>query len=89
VSQPISQNQSMNTNNNNNYNNNNNNNYNQGTTSINSLPPMQTQQMPDYNNMYQNDPTPLIGAETPGMESFGPMAANDMLGNAFGSSLNW
>jgi hypothetical protein len=95
VSQPISQNQSMNTNtNNNNYNNNhnnhNNNNYSeQGTTSINSLPPMQTQQMPDYNNMYQNDSTPLIGAASPGMDSFGPMAANDMLGNAFGSSLNW
>jgi hypothetical protein len=63
-----------------------------GSTSINSLPQQQQQQqhqeMPDYNNMYQQDSTPLVGASSPAMESFsgGIMAANDMLGNAFG---NW
>ena len=52
-----------------------------GTTSISSLP---TQQMPDYNNMYQQDTTPLVGAATPGMgmgmgmgmEGFEPAPAN-------------
>jgi hypothetical protein len=79
VSQPISQNQmamsqSLNS---------------SGTTSISSLPmstPGPTQQMPDYNSMYQQDPTPLVGAATPSMESFGPMAANEMAGGAFGSA---
>jgi hypothetical protein len=57
-----------------------------GSTSINSLPQQQpTQQMPDYNNMYQQDSTPLVGAASPGMESFGPMAANEGIGSAFGS----
>jgi len=53
-----------------------------GTTSINSLP---QQSSPDFNNMYQNDNTPLVGAASPGMEGFdnGPMAAND--GGAFAS----
>ena len=59
-----------------------------GSTSISSLPPAQTQQLPDYNQMYQQDSTPLIGAATPGMESFGPMAANEGTGGAFGS-VNW
>uniref|UniRef100_A0A6C0IR82 Uncharacterized protein n=1 Tax=viral metagenome TaxID=1070528 RepID=A0A6C0IR82_9ZZZZ len=58
-----------------------------GATSINSLP---TQQMPDYNQMYQQDNTPLVGAATPamgmGMESFEPMAANSVGGGAFGSA---
>jgi hypothetical protein len=36
--------------------------------------------------MYQQDSTPLVGAATPGAESFGPMAANDMLGGSFGSA---
>ena len=79
VSQPISQNQmamsqSLNS---------------SGTTSISSLPmstPGPTQQMPDYNSMYQQDPTPLVGAATPSMESFGPMAANEVGGGAFGSA---
>jgi len=81
VSQPISQNQtamnqSLNS---------------MGTTSINSLPPIQstqTQQLPDYNQMYQQDSTPLVGAATPGsdMESFEPMAANSVGGGAFGSA---
>lgn len=55
------------------------------TTSISSLP---TQQMPDYNQMYQQDNTPLVGAATPGMgmESFEPMAANAVGGGAFGSA---
>jgi hypothetical protein len=35
--------------------------------------------------MYQQDNTPLVGAATPGMESFGPMAANEGIGSAFGS----
>ena len=53
-----------------------------GTTSISSLP---QQSSPDFNSMYQNDNTPLVGAASPGMEGFdnGPMAAND--GGAFAS----
>lgn len=56
-----------------------------GATSINTLP---TQQLPDYNQMYQQDTTPLVGAATPGMgmESFEPMAANAVGGGAFGSA---
>lgn len=47
-----------------------------------------TQQMPNYNAMYQHDPTPLVGAATPGQtEGFiEPMAANSVLGGGFGSS---
>jgi hypothetical protein len=77
VSQPISQNQiamnqSLNS---------------QGTTSISSLPTASpTQQLPDYNNMYQQDSTPLVGAATPGTETFAPMAANEGGGGAFGSA---
>jgi hypothetical protein len=76
VSQPISQNSSQQS---------------MGSTSISSLPQQQqsTQQLPDYNNMYQQDSTPLVGAATPGMESFGPMAANDALGGGFGSAFGW
>ena len=77
VSQPISQNQvamnqSLNS---------------MGSTSINSLPlaePTMTQQLPDYNQMYQQDNTPLVGAASPGAESFEPMAAN--AGGAFASA---
>ena len=77
VSQPISQNQSMASSMGSSS---------MGSTSINSLPQQQpTQQMPDYNNMYQQDSTPLVGAASPGMESFGPMAANEGIGSAFGS----
>jgi hypothetical protein len=45
-----------------------------------------TQQLPDYNAMYRQDTTPLVGAATP-TEGFGePMAANSVLGGgAFGS----
>jgi hypothetical protein len=62
-----------------------------GSTSISSLPQQQTtQQLPDYNNMYQHDPTPLVGAATPGMEEFGPMAANSAIGGgSFGSAFGW
>ncbi len=60
-------------------------------TSINNLPmtdSMPAQQLPDYNNMYQQDSTPLVGAATPGMESFEPMAANAMSGG-FGNAFSW
>jgi hypothetical protein len=66
-----------------------------GSTSINQLPndsnqnySQSSQQLPNYNNMYQQDTTPLVGAATPGMaEAFSePMAANSVLGGgAFGS----
>jgi hypothetical protein len=79
VSQPISQNQmamsqSLNT---------------MGSTSVASLPiaqPTQQQQLPDYNAMHQQNTTPLVGAATPGMESFEPMAANAGGGGAFGNA---
>jgi hypothetical protein len=59
-------------------------------TSINSLPTSSssTQQLPNYDNMYRQDTTPLVNAATPGgMEGFQePMAANSVLGGgAFGS----
>lgn len=74
VSQPISQNQPMVSSS-------------MGSTSISSLPQQQpSQSLPDYNNMYQQDSTPLVGAATPGVDSFGPMAANDALGGTFGSA---
>lgn len=65
-----------------------------GSTSITALPPIQQQgpqqQQPDYNQMYQQDSTPLIGASTPGYtEPFEPMAANAGMGGAFGSSSGW
>jgi hypothetical protein len=62
-----------------------------GSTSISQLPTdssQSSQQLPNYNNMYQQDTTPLVGAATPGMaEAFSePMAANSVLGGgAFGS----
>jgi len=78
VSQPISQNQnqtamnqSLNS---------------MGSTSISSLPPVQTQQLPNYDQMYQQDSTPLIGASTPGTENFEPAPANMGGGGAFGSA---
>jgi hypothetical protein len=58
-----------------------------GSTSISSLPTAgPTQQFPDYDSMYQQDSTPLVGAASPSMESFGPMAANDGIGSSFGSA---
>jgi hypothetical protein len=67
-----------------------------GSTSISQLPSdssnqsytQSSQQLPNYNNMYQQDTTPLVGAATPGIpEAFSePMAANSVLGGgAFGS----
>jgi len=51
---------------------------------------MQPQQLPNYNAMYKQDNTPLVGASTPGqMEGMGimePMAANSVLGGGFGSA---
>lgn len=78
VSQPISQNQvamnqSLNS---------------MGSTSISALPPPQstmTQQLPNYDQMYQQDSTPLVGAATPGMEGFEPQPANGGGVGAFGS----
>ena len=82
VSQPISQNQALNQSLGS-----------MGSTSISSLPQQQqqpSQQMPDYNNMYQQDATPMVGAASPGMEEFGPMAANSAIGGgAFGSAFGW
>jgi hypothetical protein len=47
-----------------------------------------SQQLPNYNEMYKKDNTPLVGAATPGQtEGFSePMAANAVLGGGFGSS---
>ena len=72
--------------------------YNDGTA-ISSLPTndvsyggqntVQAQQLPNYDAMYRQDTTPLVGAATPGMsEGFGePIAANSVLGGgAFGSA---
>ena len=67
-----------------------------GSTSISQLPVnssgstsnQNVQPLPNYNNMYRDDNTPLVGAATPGMsEGFSePMAANSVLGGgAFGS----
>jgi len=66
-------------------------------TAISSLPTSdsqattQSQQMPNYDTMYRQDTTPLVGAANPTgqpMEGFGePMAANSVLGGgAFGSA---
>lgn len=79
VSQPISQNQSAMSQSLNSM----------GSTSISSLPQDQTQQMPNYDQMYQQDSTPMVGAATPGMETFEPMAANSVGVGAFGSAFGW
>ena len=68
-------------------------------TSINTLPTndmsnggsqntLAPQQVPNYNNMYEKNDTPLVNAATPGgQEGFNePMAANSVLGGGFGSS---
>jgi hypothetical protein len=53
------------------------------STPISSIP---VQQQPNFNQMYQIDNTPLIGAATPGGEQImEPMAANAMGGSPFGS----
>jgi len=59
-------------------------------TSINSLPTSSstsTQQLPNYDNMYKQQNTPLVNAATPGGTEGGlqePMAANELVGG-FGS----
>ena len=57
-------------------------------TSINSLPA--TQNMPNYDNMYKQENTPMPGAATPGMsEGFNePMAASEFLGGG-GMGSSW
>jgi hypothetical protein len=61
-----------------------------GSTSISSLP---TQQSPDYNQMYQQDSNPLIGASSPGMtETMGnmePAPANFGGMSSFGGAGGW
>jgi len=58
-----------------------------GSTSINSLPQVQSQQLPNYEQMYQQDSTPLIGAASPTSENFEPAPANmGGGGGAFGST---
>lgn len=63
-----------------------------GTTDINSLPPSSgygtgANSANNYNDFFRKDPTPLVNAATPGMESFIPMAANEGIGGgAFGSA---
>lgn len=56
-----------------------------GSTSISSLPPVQ---QPNYDQMYQQDNTPLVGAATPGADNFEPMAANAG-GGAWGGAFGW
>ncbi len=51
-----------------------------GSTSIGTLPPV------NYDSMYQQQPTPLVNAAEPSMETFEPMAANSGGGGAFGSA---
>jgi hypothetical protein len=50
--------------------------------------PQEQQQMPDYNAMYRNDSTPMVGAASPaeGYANMGPVAANEALGGSFGSN---
>ena len=45
---------------------------------------MSPEQLPDYNNMYQNTTTPLVNAATPGV-SDDIVAANDAFG-VFGTN---
>jgi hypothetical protein len=67
-------------------------------TSINSLPTndmssannvsLSPQQLPNYNNMYKEDTTPMVNAASPGQQEgfMEPMAANSVLGGGgFGS----
>jgi hypothetical protein len=60
-------------------------------TAISSLPTNdvqeQSQQLPNYNSMYKQDSTPLVGAATPEGFNTGPVAASEFLGGGgFGSS---
>ena len=61
------------------------------STNITSLPVAnqtnQTMSSPNFNKMYQNDPTPLVNANSP-VENYDNniMAANEALGGSFGSN---
>ena len=44
------------------------------------------QQSPNFNNMYQDTPNPLVDAHTPGDSMQEPMAANEAFGGMFGGS---
>ena len=48
------------------------------------MPPMQQQQLPDYNSMHQNNPNPLVNTVFP-PQANEPMAANEVLGGGFSS----
>jgi len=52
---------------------------------------IQPQQLPNYNAMYRQDTTPLVGAATPGVsqESFGPVAASEFLGGGGSLGSAW
>ena len=59
-------------------------NQNDGTTSLNQLPP---QQSPNFNQMYAQQTTPLVDAQTPGDNYIKePMAANEAFGGMFGGT---
>tara|TARA_Y100000389_G_scaffold125739_1_gene123100 strand:+ start:6456 stop:7217 length:762 start_codon:yes stop_codon:yes gene_type:complete len=47
---------------------------------------MAPQQSPNFNNMYQDTPNPLVDAHTPGDSMQEPMAANEAFGGMFGGS---
>jgi len=62
-------------------------------TAINSLPTnlgnentLAPQQLPNYNAMYKQENTPLVGAASPAEGFSEPMAANSVLGGSFGST---
>ena len=62
-------------------------------TAINSLPTnlgnentLAPQQLPNYNAMYKQENTPLVGAASPTEGFSEPMAANSVLGGSFGST---
>jgi hypothetical protein len=68
-------------------------------TAISSLPtyetqqPSQTQQLPNYDSMYRQDTTPLVGAASPSMSEgmmgmADPMPANSLLGSG-GAFASW
>jgi hypothetical protein len=64
------------------------------TSLINNLPTTQSQytqqEEPNFNAMYQNNSTPLVGANSPSYnESFTPMAANEVLGGNQGLMSSW
>jgi len=49
------------------------------------MPQQQQQPRTDFNGMYQNNPTPMPGAMTPGGGIMEPMAANEMGGGGWSS----